>query len=160
MAKDKAVDSAVLNAGLTSIADAIREKAGTTEALSFPAGMAAAIAGIETGGSIEVKTGEVTLTETKVSYTFLSDNPDIFILYKADNNGNTYSDARYVWAIIQYKNSKIQYTYGYNQGTSKYYVPLYKKTNAFVTGRFSNGVFNGMLGATTYKYIGIYGIDM
>ena len=51
MAKDRAVDSAVLDSGLTQIADAIREKAGTSDALAFPAGMAAAIAGISAGGS-------------------------------------------------------------------------------------------------------------
>ena len=50
MAKDKAVDSAVLNAGLTVIADAIREKAGTSDLLAFPAGMAEAIAAISSGG--------------------------------------------------------------------------------------------------------------
>lgn len=62
MAKDKVVDSAVLDAGLVSIADAIREKTGETEALSFPAGMAAAIAGIETGGGGTVKYGTLSLS--------------------------------------------------------------------------------------------------
>lgn len=50
MAYDKVVDSAVLNAGLTQIANAIREKAGTSDSLAFPAAMAEAIAAIEAGG--------------------------------------------------------------------------------------------------------------
>lgn len=50
MALDKAVDSAALDAGMTSVADAIRAKAGTTEPLAWPDGFAAAISGIETGG--------------------------------------------------------------------------------------------------------------
>lgn len=50
MAIDKAVDSAALEANLTTIANAIREKAGTSDALAFPVGFADAIAGIETGG--------------------------------------------------------------------------------------------------------------
>lgn len=51
MAYDKVVDSAVLDAGLTSIADEIRAKGGTTDTMSFPDGMVNAIAAIETGGS-------------------------------------------------------------------------------------------------------------
>ena len=51
MAYDKVVDSAALEAGLTQIADAIREKGGTSGSLSFPEAMAAAIAAIEAGGS-------------------------------------------------------------------------------------------------------------
>ena len=35
---------------LTAVADAIREKGGTTAPLSFPAGMASAIRGIQNGG--------------------------------------------------------------------------------------------------------------
>lgn len=49
MAIDKAVDSAVLDAGLKTIADAIREKGGTTDPIAFDA-MADAIAAIEAGG--------------------------------------------------------------------------------------------------------------
>lgn len=41
----------VQGASLTTVADAIREKGGTTAPLSFPAGMASAIRGIQTGGS-------------------------------------------------------------------------------------------------------------
>ena len=43
MAYDKVVDSAVLDAGLTSVADAIREKGGTSASLSFPQGFVDAI---------------------------------------------------------------------------------------------------------------------
>lgn len=50
MAYDKVVDSAVLNANLTTVANAIRAKGGTTGALSFPTGFADAIAAIQTGG--------------------------------------------------------------------------------------------------------------
>lgn len=50
MAYDKVVDSAQLNAGLTTIANAIREKAGVSDNFTFPSGFAAAIAAIEAGG--------------------------------------------------------------------------------------------------------------
>lgn len=50
MALDKLVDSAQLDADLTTVANAIRTKGGTSAALSFPDGMADAIAAIQTGG--------------------------------------------------------------------------------------------------------------
>ena len=50
MAFDKVVDSAVLDAGMKSVADAIRAKAGTTDLLAWPDGFKAAVDGIQTGG--------------------------------------------------------------------------------------------------------------
>lgn len=44
------VNSTMLDAGLTQIANAIRAKGGTSAQLAFPDGMAAAIAAIEAGG--------------------------------------------------------------------------------------------------------------
>ena len=40
----------VQGASLTTVADAIREKGGTTAPLSFPAGMAKAVRNIQSGG--------------------------------------------------------------------------------------------------------------
>ena len=40
----------VQGASLTTVADAIREKGGTTAPLSFPAGMAEAVRSIQSGG--------------------------------------------------------------------------------------------------------------
>lgn len=54
MAYDKLVDSSVLDAGLKSIADAIRVKGGTSDSLAFPTAMAEAIAAIEAGGGVEL----------------------------------------------------------------------------------------------------------
>ena len=50
MAYDKVIDSAKLDADLTTVADAIRSKGGTSEALAFPAGFVSAIEAIEAGG--------------------------------------------------------------------------------------------------------------
>ena len=50
MALDKVVDSAALDAGMKSVADAIRAKAGTTDLLAWPDGFKAAVEGIQTGG--------------------------------------------------------------------------------------------------------------
>ena len=51
MALDKVVDSAVLDAGMTVVADAIRAKAGITDQLVWPEGFKTAVDGIQTGGS-------------------------------------------------------------------------------------------------------------
>ena len=50
MAYDKIVDSTQLNADLTSVANAIRTKGETSEALAFPSGFVTAIAAIPIGG--------------------------------------------------------------------------------------------------------------
>lgn len=60
MAIDKAIDSGVLDANLTTVAQAIREKGGTTQPLAFPAGFKSAIEAIETGITPE---GSLTITE-------------------------------------------------------------------------------------------------
>lgn len=50
MAVDKLVDSTQLDTNLTAVADAIREKGGTSGSLAFPTGFVDAIDAIETGG--------------------------------------------------------------------------------------------------------------
>ena len=42
----------VQGASLTAVADAIRERGGTTAPLSFPAGMASAVRNIQSGGGL------------------------------------------------------------------------------------------------------------
>ena len=50
MAVDKLVDSTQLDTDLTSVANAIRTKGGTSASLAFPAGFVSAVEAIETGG--------------------------------------------------------------------------------------------------------------
>ena len=50
MAYDKVIDSSKLDADMTTVADAIRSKGGTSEALAFPAGFVSANEAIEAGG--------------------------------------------------------------------------------------------------------------
>lgn len=53
MAYDKVVDSTVLNAGLTQIAEAIRAETGTGGTLAFPSGFVSAVEGLSSGGATE-----------------------------------------------------------------------------------------------------------
>lgn len=63
MSMDKLVDSTQLDADLTSVANAIRTKGGTSASLAFPADFVSAIAAIPTGGGgdYEIVGGTVTL---------------------------------------------------------------------------------------------------
>lgn len=64
MALDKVVDSSALDAGMTSVADAIRAKAGTTDQLLWPDGFKAAIEGISGVGDTSIEDGLVERTIT------------------------------------------------------------------------------------------------
>ena len=63
MAYDKVVDSSVLNANLTSVANAIRTKGGATGNLVFPTGFVDAISAIQTG-TVSMEVHEITIAST------------------------------------------------------------------------------------------------
>ena len=93
MAIDKAVDSTQLNSDLTSVANAIRTKGGTSAQLAFPAGFVSAIDAIPTGGgSIPVASGTITPASDMASFSVQVDfEPVFFVLFcnpgdMAENN--------------------------------------------------------------------------
>ena len=90
MAIDKAIDSAQLNTDLTSIADAIREKAGLTDSFVFPEGFVQAIAGIEAGGG-KIANGSWTPTSNGETYTVTHNLGEIpnFVIYFKETTGVT-----------------------------------------------------------------------
>jgi hypothetical protein len=85
MAYDKLVDSAVLDAGLKQIADAIREKGGTSDNLAFPAAMADAIAAIEgVAAGVSIAAGTITPAEETDTITIthgLGKTPSTVLLF-------------------------------------------------------------------------------
>ena len=77
MALDKLVDSSQLDSDLTSVANAIRTKGGTSAQLAFPSGFVSAISAIPSGGggisADDIATGNVThinLTGTTISQDY------------------------------------------------------------------------------------------
>ena len=68
MAVDKLVDSTQLDTDLTSVANAIRTKGGTSASLAFPAGFVSAIAAIPSGGS-SVESGTYTPATRTMSHS-------------------------------------------------------------------------------------------
>ena len=79
MAYDKVVDSTVLNAGLTQIANAIRAKTGTGGTLEFPSGFVSAIEGLSSG--IKATAGTFTVAQHTSNYNLahgLGEVPSLF----------------------------------------------------------------------------------
>lgn len=70
---DKLVNSTQLDSDLTSVANAIRTKGGTSASLSFPSGFVTAIGNISTGGGSTLITKNITANGT---YNASSDNAD------------------------------------------------------------------------------------
>ena len=82
MAVDKLVDSTQLDADLTSVANAIRTKGGTSASLAFPADFVSAIAAIPTGGGSSVQSGTYTPSENTVGPSFdVGIDASHFIIY-------------------------------------------------------------------------------
>lgn len=75
MAYDKVIDSAKLDADLTTVADAIRSKGGTSEALAFPSGFVSAIESIEvgTGGGSEPSLQYLEVTPARAAHIYEPD---------------------------------------------------------------------------------------
>lgn len=69
MAVDKLVDSTQLDSDLTSVANAIRTKGGTSAQLAFPAGFVSAIGAIPTGG------GGITISPMSYPVSIRNDRP-------------------------------------------------------------------------------------
>lgn len=93
MSVDKLVDSSQLDTDLTSVANAIRTKGGTSAQLAFPAGFVSAIGNIPTGGGSNEKllasgTYTVTSAESSIAISTGISNLDTTKVRKALVVGN------------------------------------------------------------------------
>ena len=86
MALDKVVDSAVLDAGMTSVANAIRAKTGNADMLVWPDGFAAAISVIETGGGGKYQAGTLIGDGTANAVIPLEFEPDFLYIQLTDTD--------------------------------------------------------------------------
>lgn len=88
MAVDKLVDSSQLDADLTSVANAIRTKGGTSASLAFPAGFVSAIEAIPSGGGGSILSGSVTPTTDTDGMTIdVGGSFTHFVVYATTNPG-------------------------------------------------------------------------
>ena len=150
MALDKVVDSVVLDAQLTSIADAIRSKGGTTDQLTL-AGMVDAINAIQTGsGGIQSASGEYSIAEDVASLSIdISDIgfvPDLVVAY-LDETGMEYTSAptkiwylSYVPDIIDMVNVSA--------------IPQLTRTNVGVLWRGAEGTYIQQSAPVSANYVG------
>lgn len=131
MAIDKAIDSAQLDADLTSVADAIRTKGGTSAALTFPAGFVSEIGNI--GGDTVIE---------KTVYTHAENWPDRASGGTTLNFYNIYFDDNYDGIqYVEIANNTI--TTG-NYGIAACTANLVAKRMAFWRSASVNPVSRGM----------------
>ena len=181
MAYDKVVDSAVLDAGLKQIADAIREKGGTSDNLAFPTAMADAITAIEAGGGSGGGGGPFTAWGT---YTPTENQNDLiiidtgiavgghpamidYIILLWRNGGSKRVNGSYEIALGRKTTSGYCYTYGITPSGSVYYgnqstVMVIKLDTANgnyvlkVNGKTDTGFVYGMVAGVEYTWAFIY----
>lgn len=114
MSVDKLVDSTQLNADLTSVANAIRTKGGTSAQMAFPAGFVSAVQAIPTGGGggLTKESGSITLTENTqyLTVTGLSGTPKI-VMVLIDSPSTSVADGTI-------KGVAALYVYGVSSGWS------------------------------------------
>lgn len=111
MAENKVVNTTQLEADLTSVADAIRAKAGSSDSLAFPDGFAEAIASI--GGLPDnithLATGTYTFASDTAANTTITHNlgvaPHFFMFVKQGSFSAHSSKKRMVWQL--YVNKSI-----------------------------------------------------
>lgn len=95
MAYDKVVDSAVLDAGLTAIADSIKEKSNTSDALLFPDGMVNAIKQLGSGETIPTYCYEEAFEVAQKIADFKEEHPNHFIVGTISDNHVYVNNATY-----------------------------------------------------------------
>ena len=152
MAFDKVVDSAALDAQLTSIADAIRSKGGTTDQLTL-AGMVDAINAIQTGsGGIQSASGEYSIAEDvkdlNIDISDIGFVPDLVVVC-LDETGMEYTSAptkiwylSYVPDIIDMINAPVNSAFVYN------------RTNVGVLWRGAEGTYTQQSAPASTNFVG------
>lgn len=112
MAYDKLVDSAQLDADLTTVADAIRTKGGTEGQLAFPAGFVSAVQAIEAGGAGRETVPIIAVAQFPVAASIEGDLGSLTI----DFSGlQQYMSATktYAWSLIMWRSSQVETTASY-----------------------------------------------
>lgn len=133
MAVDKLVDSTQLDADLTSVANAIRTKGGTSASLAFPSGFVSAVEAIPSGGGgwTEI-TAASSAANAMQCFMLLFPNATVGNMCYAqitNKDQSDYVNSQFI-AMLQYHNSNSTYTvagirwrsnaYNYFQGANTY----------------------------------------
>lgn len=143
MSEMKLIDSTQLDTDLTSVANAIRTKGGTSASLAFPAGFVSAVEAIPTGGS-GGHSGEFTPAERTGVYTFYAPGCT-YLACIAKTPPSTSTGLAFVYAFVCYV-GQYYAAQSTNSGTST------AGANGGVTVTYENDTFKvnfGNVGNTT-----------
>lgn len=169
MAVDKLVDSTQLDADLTSVANAIRTKGGTSASLAFPAGFVDAIDAIETGGGGSIRDELLGYTPAGDVYWEVSESiPSYSILGKrgmtkltldfstggnfasSNSNANTFGYNRIPIIVIDGGTRGVTlYGYQFSNNSSSFILVCKGKINRPAT---NSNTFRGNTGLTLLDY--------
>lgn len=150
MSVDKLVDSTQLDADLTSVANAIRSKGGTSASLAFPSGFVTAISAIS--GGLNIKKFTATLSADSTSNLILITD-DYFKTVRNDPNG--FVLMRYLGAgastaeMVFWFGSNMTIAYG---GTTAYNMLAVRQTTSNAVGIYNT---RGLVGDNYSGHINI-----
>ena len=142
MAEHKVVNTTQLDSDLTSIANAIRAKAESSDALSFPSGFVDAIANLATGGGLPsnisaIAGGTFVLTDNTEDAPTLTHNLGVsanFYLIRVQGDLTT--------------SKKVMYAMGSSLGGKALHVQNYYSTNGYAL----NQKIGSLVSSTTALY--------
>ena len=137
MAVDKLVDSTQLDADLTSVANAIRTKGGTSAQLAFPAEFVQAIGDIETGGG--GSNDKADMFPIPDGYSLPSNYQK---LAYCDSSGTQICNT----GVIATINTKIEF--------AGYFIPGTYDGYGYMFGSTTPVLYNASQGASTGSYLG------
>lgn len=118
---------------LTSVADAIREKGGTSDPLTYPDGFANAVRAIQTGIALQLivtVSAGATVTATK-DYFFLLSEFEVFGSISRANSNEASKQAQY--AYYSAGNSKVKYKHNGTSTAARWWLrsPLASSSDGF-----------------------------
>lgn len=164
MAVDKLVDSTQLDADLTSVANAIRTKGGTSASLAFPSDFVTAIAAISGGGGGgKTQIGTFTGNGTKSASISCDFEPDI-VYWWTDTGGSTFTGtysgmiARDMLEVNRYYNNStsvtniVQKATGMNEGYSSYNMRATYENGTVTISCYTNGARSYFKNGQSYTY--------
>ena len=158
----------VNDTSLASVADAIRAKGGTSDALVFPDGFVSAISAIQTGGGVtgNIAYGTITPADASVNLEIvhgLGKVPDFFCIVASNNSNGVYSNSSpygqsFIYMIRDTMNSRPNWYFGryqysdgveYGQGPIKdtistslnYYIALGENNAIWAVRNSTHGLF-------------------
>lgn len=176
MAFDKVVDSTALDTALTATADAIREKTGTADPITWleELGFSEAIAGISAGGGVKIATGTYTVASNQndviIEHDF-GEIPDVVLTW-ADQKSSTQSgymgymllgvvtplDGLYAWKCV-YTSGSSKIVYSNSDKEPGVYKSFFSVSDTQV-GFWSNSASSQAVAGLLYRYILIKGVSL